>query len=266
MISNRFNRMAEYDSELGCFISDVNPMMHCKGGGGSSSTGPSPEQRAIYQKQLDLANSMEMLGPQQFYGGQTLADQSQWTEAGQQAQLGAAGNMGALSETGMARFQDAMAYDPTNDPRAQEYVNNMVGGLQQNFAENVIPKLNSNAVQAGAFGGDRANVMKGQAARDLAGQMGDTATKAWMGLINSNRQNQAQMMGQLGNLQKSALAGSQAMLDVGQQQETREQAEIDSDRERFEFGQESPRQHYRDVVSMLSGIDFGGITKTSGGK
>ena len=34
-----------YDTELGCFTDGY--MINCKGGGGTTTTGPSPEQRKI---------------------------------------------------------------------------------------------------------------------------------------------------------------------------------------------------------------------------
>ena len=73
------------------------------------------------------------------------------------------------------------------------------------------------------------------------------------------------MMGQLGSLQDAALQPSQILRDVGQGYQDRSQAEIDADRERYEFGENAPRDMLRDASSMLGGIDFGSITKTTGG-
>jgi hypothetical protein len=203
-----------------------------------------------------------------FYGGNTLADESQYTDYGRMMQLGAAGNQGALSETGIARFQDAMSYDPMNDPRNQQTVDAMMNPIRQDFQENILPGISSSAVRAGAFGGDRADVLKSLAARDTAGAMADTSAKAWQGIIDSNRQNQMSMMQMLPSLQESALRPSQTVLDVGAQQEGRSQAEIDADRERFDFGQQAQRDVLTGANSMLGGIDFGSVTRTtqSGGK
>ena len=43
-----------YDTELGCFTDGY--MINCKGGGGTTTTGPSPEQRKILEQQLGYAN------------------------------------------------------------------------------------------------------------------------------------------------------------------------------------------------------------------
>ena len=252
-----------YDTELGCFTDGY--MINCKGGGSTTSTGPSPEQRAILNKQLGYANQMENLGVQQFYGGSTVAEQDPFSALGLEQQRAAAAAAGEIGATAGQRFQDAMAYDPTQDPRTEMYLDAMTAPLEREFAESTIPGISTAAVKAGAFGGDRADVLAAQASRDLAGQMGEVRSGAMMDLIDSNRRQQLGMMQQVPSLQEAALQGSQIMRDVGAAGEERSQAEIDAARERFEFEQDAPRQSLRDASGMLSGIDFGSISKTKGG-
>jgi hypothetical protein len=184
---------------------------------------------------------------------------------GLQQQAAAAQAAQGISSTAGERFQDAMAYDPTQDPRTEMYLDAMTAPLEREFAESTIPGISTAAVKAGAFGGDRADVLAAQASRDLAGQMGEVRTKGMMDLIDSNRQQQLGMLQQVPTLQDAALQGSQITRDVGAGYEDRSQAEIDAARERFEFEQDAPRQALRDASGMLSGIDFGSISKTTGG-
>lgn len=259
----RSKQVSEYDAEVGA-ITD-NYMINYKGGGSTSSTGPSPEQRRILEKQLGYANQMEGFGPQEFYGGSTLAERDAASVQGLEAQRGAAGSAGALAGTAADRFQDAMAYDPMNDPRTGEYLDALTNPLVKQFNEETIPGLNTSAVNSGAFGGDRAALLKSSAAGELASSVGDTRAKALQGMVSSNRAYQGDMFSQLGSLQDASLKGSQILRDVGAGYEGYGQADIDADRERFEFEQDAPRQSLRDASSMLSGIDFGSITKQSGG-
>ena len=252
-----------YDTELGCFTDGY--MINCKGGGSTTTTGPSPEQRAILNKQLGFANKMEGLAVQQFLGGDTLAEQDPFSVLGLEQQAAAAQAAQGISSTAGERFQDAMAYDPTQDPRTEMYLDAMTAPLEREFAESTMPGISTAAVKAGAFGGDRADVLAAQASRDLAGQMGEVRTKGMMDLIDSNRRQQLGMLQQVPTLQDAALQGSQITRDVGAGYEGRGQAEIDSARERFEFEQDAPRQSLRDASGMLSGIDFGSISKTTGG-
>lgn len=252
-----------YDTELGCFTDGY--MINCKGGGSTTTTGPSPEQRKILNMQMGYASQMEGLGDQQFFKGDTLAEQDPFSVIGLQQQTAAAQAAQGISNTAGERFQDAMAYDPTQDPRTEMYLDAMTAPLEREFAESTMPGISTSAVKAGAFGGDRADVLTAQASRDLAGQMGEVRSKGMMDLIDSNRRQQLGMLQQVPTLQDAALQGSQITRDVGAGYEGRSQAEVDAARERFEFEQDAPRQSLRDASSMLSGIDFGSITKQTGG-
>jgi hypothetical protein len=254
---------ANYDESIGCFTDSY--MLQCKGGGGTTTTEPSEEQRAILDKQLEFANKMEGLGSQQFYGGNTLADMSRYTSEGLKSQLGAAGAAGNISDLAAGRFQSAMEYDPLQDPQNQAYLDAITAPLTEQFTEETLPALTTQAMQQGAYGGDRAALLKAEAAGDYMGKMAQTRSQALQDIVTSNRQLQADMLRQVPTLQDAALQPSQILRDVGAGYEGRSQAEIDAARERFEFGQEAPRQALRDASSMLSGIDFGSVTKTTGG-
>lgn len=256
---------SSYDSELGCFTDSY--MLQCKGGGGTqtTTTGPSPEQRAILNKQLGYADKMEGLGPMEFFEGDTTAGMSSDTEAGLAAQLEAAGDTGALSDTAMARFQDAMAYDPMNDPNTEKFLDAVTNPLISKYETQIAPKLSSAAVRGGAFGGDRAAIQQERAISNLTGQVTDARSKALQGMVDSNRKQQLGMLQQLPSMQNSALLSSRVLQDVGAAKEGYTQTDIDADRERFEFEQNAPRQNIRDASAMLSGLDFGSITTSKGG-
>ena len=255
----------QYDSEIGCFVDNF--MLQCKGGGGkqTTTTAPSYQQEQILQQQLGYANAMEDLGPQQYYGDDTVADMSDQTEAGLRAQEGAAGVAGDLSASAAQRFQDAMAYDPLKDPGTEEYLTAITNPLTRQFNEQTLPGLSSSAVKQGAFGGDRADILAQGAARDYMSEMGDTRTKALQGIVGQNRENQLGMLQQLGSLQEGALTPSQILQDVGAGREGYAQADIDAAMDRFGFEEDADRQVLRDASSMLGGINFGDITTTKGG-
>jgi len=255
---------ANYDESIGCFTDSY--MIQCKGGGSTTTTGPSKQQEAVLRRQMELSRKMEGLGPSMYYGGETLAEQDPWSMFGLESQAKSAGDVGEISDAASARFKDAMAYDPTQDPRTEQYLDAITSPLKEEFTEEVLPTLGSRAVSQGAFGGSRAAIEEDKAVRTFGRAMGDTRTKGLMDIIDSNRQQQATMMSAVPSLQDAATQGSQVLRDVGAGYEERSQAEIDADRERFEFGEQSPRDHLRDVSGMLSGIDFGSITKTKGGK
>lgn len=253
-----------YDADVGCFTD--NYMIQCKGGGTSTTTTEAtPEQRAVLNQQLQYARQMEALGPQQFYGGDTTAGMTAETEAGLQAQMDAVSQLGGMSDAASQRFQESIAYDPFSDPATESYLTALTNPLMQQFQEETIPGLNTAAVQGGAFGGDRAAIQRERATEGLVSQMADIRAKGLQDIVQSNRENQLNMLRMLPQFQDAALLPSQVMQDVGAAREDYTQAEIDAERERFEFEQSAPRQALRDASSMLGGIDFGSVTKQTGG-
>lgn len=255
---------ANYDESIGCFTDSY--MIQCKGGGSSTTTAPSREQRAILNKQLGYAEDMESLGPMAYYGGNTVADTSVYTDMGLGSQLAAGEAAGGISDSASQRFKDAMAYDPLKDPGTEDYLQAITQPLTDQFYEETLPGIGSAAVKGGAFGGDRAALLEAQATGDYMGEMAGARSKALQDIVSGNRQVQADMMRQVPTLQDAALQPSQILRDVGAGYEGMEQAQIDADRERFEFGESAERDVLRDASSMLSGINFGSVTKQSGGK
>lgn len=254
-----------YDAEIGTFSDH---RLQCKGGGSSSTTtAPSPGQEKILKKQLGLANQLEAGGELQFFPGQTLAGQSQNTLQGQQQQLGAAGTLEGLNSDVLGAAQRGLNADLVNDPRTEAAAQAAVRPLQEQFFEQTIPGIGSAAQRQGAFGGDRQAIIEGQAARDFTNTAGDMRAQIFADAQRSGQQQQLAVLGQLPQVQQGILTPGQAVQDVGNQEQARSQAEIDADRERFEFGQLAQTDFVNRVNAPLSGINFGQTTTSkSGGK
>ena len=268
MIRNRFNQ-PEYDSELGCF---TDSRFHCKGGGGGSSTtttAPSPEQRAILQKQLDLANRLEQQGELQFFPGQTLAGEDPLIAQAQQQALGGAGLLGGLSPEVVGAAQRGLNLDLVSDPRTEALAQAVTRPLEQRFFEQTLPQISSAAVSQGAFGGDRQQVLQAQAARDFTQNVGDLRAKVFSDALAQGLGQQRAVLGLLPQVQQGVLAPAQVTGEVGLQRQDREQQEIEAARERFEFEQFAPTDLANRVGSLLSSLNFGTVTtsrQSGGGK
>lgn len=261
---NRFKNLRS----LGEIQEDI-PGVYFKGGSKSSTTTqPSPEQRAILNKQLGLANRLEAGGQLQFFPGNTLANQSQTTLQGQQQQLDAAGSIGQLNPDVIAAAQRGLNADLVSDPRTEAAAQAALRPLEQQFFEQVVPGIGSAAQQQGAFGGDRQAIIEAQAARDFSQTAGDVRAKIFADAQRAGLQSQQATLAQLPQVQQGLLTPSQAIQDVGQQQDARSQAVIDAARERFEFNQLALTDLVNRVNAPLSGINFGQVTtsKSGGGK
>lgn len=239
---------AGYDADLGCFI-DSN--LNCKGGGTSTTTtAPSPQQEAILGKQLDIANQLEQQGQLRFFPGQTLADESQFSQLGQLSQLGAA--PGLQQFAGLQQRTLSGLLDPTSAAN-QAAIAPLIGNLENRL----LPQIGTQATRQGAFGGSRQFVQEAEAIGDVSGRVTDAILRNQLGAL--------QLAPQVAQQQ---LLPGQVLGGVGAQQEERSQAEIDAARERFEFQEFAPTDLANRINPLLGGLDFGSITssRTSGGK
>jgi len=242
--------------------------LHFKGGGSSSTTTkPSPEQEAILRKQLAMANSLERKGNLQYYGGDTVANTNQFTTLGQNQQLGGASQLGQLNPSVLNAAYRGLNSDLVNDPRTEALAQATTRPMQEQFLEQTLPNISSAASSQGAFGGDRANILRAQAGRDFTRNIGDVRANIFN---DANRAGMAQQLGVLQSLpqvSQGVLAPGQATQAVGNQREDYNQQNIDADRERFEFGQYADTDTANRVNSILSGVNFGQTTTSkSGGK
>lgn len=253
---------------LGEIQEDI-PGVYFKGGSKSSTTTqPSPEQRAILNKQLNLANRLERGGKLNFFPGDTLGNESAETLQGREAQLAAAGQIGDLNPNVLDAVNRGLNADLVSDPRTQAAANAATRPLEQQFFEQVLPGISSAAQSQGAFGGDRAALLNAQAGRDFTQTVGDVRAKIFADAHRTGLQSQQATLAQLPQVQQGLLTPSQAIQDVGQQQDARSQAEVDAERERFEFKQLGLTDLVNRVNAPLSGINFGQVTtsKSGGGK
>ena len=220
------------------------------GGGGSApadtttTTKPFPAQEKALTKLFGLSEAAFEAGPDQFYPGQTVADQGFNTIAAQQLGLDALGQQAGLGQAGARSV--AAALDPTS-AQSQAVMAPYIAQLQGQ----VLPGIGSQAIQQGAFGGDRQRVQEQSAAEATAG----AATQAML-------RNQLNAMGSLGAAQSALLAPARTASAIGAQQDAYNQQLINADRERFRFEQQAPQTALDRLGSRISGINLGQITNS----
>lgn len=220
------------------------------GKGGSSdnttqTTKPFPAQEQALTRLFGMSEAAFDAGPEQYFPGQTVADQSPNTLMSQQLGLGAAAPQAALGQAGAGALMAAL--DPSS-AQSQAIINPMIGNLQSN----ILPSIGSRAIQQGAFGGDRQRIQEQQAAEGVAG----SATEAIL-------RNQMAALSGLPTAQSSLLAPAATVGQVGAQQQTYDQALIDAERQRFAFEQQAPQTALDRLASRISGVNLGQITTQS---
>lgn len=244
--------------------------LHFKGGGGKSTTNVSvpKEQKDIFAKQLQLANTLESKGELNFFPGDTLAQQSSLTGTGQQLQLGSAQQLLGNNPTLLKALEGSLNAGNEIDPRTERLANAVTKPLEDNLVQGLIPSINSNAVQQGAFGGDRVAIERNKAREGTAEAIAAARAGVFENARIAGQQERTQALGLSPAIRNSLMTPGQQVEGIGSAQEARSQAEIDAARERFEFQQFSPTDLANRVNNLLTGINFGTSTtsKTSGGK
>ena len=245
------------------------------GGKGATTTStmkPPAEIMEAYKKSLGMAEQATNT-PYQQYGGQLVAGMNQ-------NQQQAISNVNAAQGMALPYIQQGAQY--TNQGAQgvtpglinnfmSPYLQNVVGATQNNILESNAQQqqaMKGSAIQAGAFGGDRARV--GQA--ELARQQGLAGSQTISGLLNQGygqalgaAQNQVQnyftggnQLANLGiNAQQSALSGAQALMAAGTQQQQTDQAGLEAQYQQFMQRLAYPYQQAQFYANIAQGIGAG---------
>lgn len=119
-------------------------------------------------------------------------------------QQGQIGMSGAAGTTGSINFLNN-AGDPANNPFFQSAVQSAIRPVTQNFQENVLPSIQSGAIQSGQLGGSRQGIAQGIASRgyldtvgDITANMGNSAYAQGLNAVSNAGQLGLGLAGQLG--------------------------------------------------------------------
>lgn len=208
-------------------------------------TKPFPAQELALTELFGMSQAAFDQGPDQYYPGSAVANQSFNTATAQQLGLDAAGIQGALG-MGAANALNA-AFDPTS-AQSRATIDPFVAQLQGQ----ILPGIGSQAIQQGAFGGDRQRIQEQGAVTATT----DAATKAYL-------QNQQNAMQNLAGVQSGLLRPASTVSEIGAQQEAYQQALINSDLDRFRFEQEAPQTALDRLASRITGINLGNISNSA---
>ena len=189
-------------------------------------TKPFPAQEKALTELFGMSQAAFDAGSDQYYPGSAVANQSFNTATAQQLGLDAAGIQGGLGMNAASALN--AAFDP-NSAQSRAIIDPFTAKLQSQ----ILPGIGSQAIQQGAFGGDRQRIQEQSAADSTA----TAATQAYL-------QNQQNAIQNLGTVQSGLL-------------------------DRFRFEQEAPQTALDRLASRITGINLGNIsnsaTQRSGG-
>lgn len=253
------------------------------GSKGSATTKQSyslpPEFQKAYKTSIDMATAATSK-PYEAYQGQLVAGLNPTqlqgisnVNAAQGMALPAIGRGMELTERAAQGITPELYnqfYSPyTRDVADTTFANMMESAAQQRSG------LKGGAIQAGAFGGDRAGIAQAEMARQQQLGLGQTMSGIYnqgygqaMQLAGQQAQNYGAMGQQLAGLgvgaQGSVLQGAQAQLAAGAQQQATDQAQLQADYEQWMQGQSYPYQQAQFFANIAQGLGAGaGGTSTT---
>jgi len=166
--------------------------------------------------------------------------------------------MAELSEAQRLATLQGLGLQAENDPRTLAMADAATQPILDQFREQILPSMQSQAISQGAFGGSRQNINEGIA----AGKVADAAMRARAGVLgnafNSSLQNTQAMLSLAPGVNQQQLAPAGVLEGLGAQQENREQNLINAEMQRFGFEQQAPNQALNNLASLVSQAGYGG--------
>jgi hypothetical protein len=224
--------------------------------GGESKNETGPPAWAVPAWQNTIAKGEAAYNkPLTYFPDQTVAG---FTQPQQQAQAGIQNTANAGSSLMGNTYQNL------SDTMGGKYLspesNPWLKGAFDSSVESSLPYFNSQAIQAGRYGSGAQQMGQGKLMAELGNQI-------YGGNYQAERARQMQAAGMAGSVDELARYGDYNKLAaVGEEQQAMNQALIDAEREKWNFGQESQRSDAQGMASLLSRIQGGtSVTTTSGG-
>lgn len=139
--------------------------------------------------------------------------------ANYQQQFGPGSNLSSAAgqvAPGLGQNLNQMMGDPTQNPYLQENVKNALGAVSQNFQENILPSIGTDAALFGQRGGSRQGIAEGIAAREANQQAGAIASQMYGSAFDQGQTNRLAAMQQAGGLIGGAADAASQGIAAGQ--------------------------------------------------
>jgi hypothetical protein len=211
-------------------------------------------------------------GGPQFFGGPTVAGFSpQQLDSQRQLQGQVAPQLQQLGQMQLGGLQRQFDIGQGNAP-----MNPISSELQASITNPIMRDLQaqhsaigSGAVQSGAFGGSRQQLLNDQASLGAGQRLQDSLATATLNKQGQEANILQNAQGQANDVRQGLVAAPSLLGGVGGQQQNLNQQLIDASRQRFDFGQNSQQQQLAKLFGFLGGRpDFGnpnaGSTPASG--
>lgn len=157
------------------------------------------------------------------------------------------------------------------NPYVEQAIQAAIRPVTENFTNNVLPQLGSQAQRSGAWGGSRQGIIESSAANDLNRTVGDISSSMAYDTYNRNLSMFERMAQLAPMLEQSKYLPVDVLHQVGDQKQQLEQDSIDREKQRYDYNRDVVDEQFlkfSNLLSALSGygsLNLGGGTTTSGG-
>lgn len=254
-----------------------------KGGGGSTTTvqkadpwaGQQPYLQDIFQQAQQLYNSGGMAP--NYYPGQTVADQSQWTQNALQMQADRAQNGSPLIDNASNAMNNITTGQALQNNQGLNVLNQLsqednpyVDELYNRANSQAQSAINGNFSSAGRYGSGAHAAASADAANNLANEMysslwdkrADAAQAA--GQLYNTGIGQQVVAGQAGQqLANQAYTDAAALGQAGAAMDDYNQQKINADIDRYNYNQQQALLALQNYNNLIQG-SYGGTTTTTG--
>ena len=241
------------------------------GGGGSQQTSNEidPMLKPYISYGLDQAQSLYNGGAPEYYGGQTyLGPNGNQTSAMNQMQENANVNSGMLQNSTDLNNQTIQGDFLQNNPNFDR-VMQTAGDAATKQYNNAMQGTNSMASQSGRYGSDAHMRMASDNSSNLANSLANTAGQLSYDNYANERGNQINAMNNAAQISQNQNVGANNLMQAGGYQANFDQAALDADIARHDYGQNAQQMHLNNYLTASYGAPGGSQTTTTssgGGK
>jgi len=216
-------------------------------------SGVQPFLRDVFQR----LNELYSQGAPEYFPGQTVAPLGPDITAGVQKMRDAAGQQEQLLQDTLGRLQVATNPDVGNDPYLAGAVQGAIRPVMRQLNEVILPRIDSEAVAAGGYGGARQGIAQGIAARGAVDAIADRTFAAYSNALQRNLDRVLKSTFALPQLIAGTQAPAQTLIGAGNIMRSFEQALLDEARARYEYNATKDLDYQRQFLQDLLGVPMG---------
>lgn len=216
------------------------------------------EQLTPVLSTFDAAQKEFEQGPRTFFPGSTVAGFTPNQLGGFESLIAGSRNLAPqLSQAGdVISFNLGAGRDPGANPFLQDAISAAVDPIQERLQQQILPSLASTAIAGGQFGGSRQALAESAAINDFTRNALNTAGQISFQDFLAGQQRALQSINAIPTLQSAALLPGQIQTTVGEAEQGLNQANINEQIARHQFGQGATAENIREFQNLLN-FDIG---------